>query len=36
MFIPEVVEALEKAADGRPLVLWIQGTGCSGCLGDGA
>lgn len=31
MFIPEVVEALEKAAAGRPPVLWIQGAGCSGC-----
>lgn len=31
MFIPEVVEALEKAAAGKPPVLWIQGAGCSGC-----
>jgi len=31
MFIPEIVEALEKAATTRPAVLWLQGAGCSGC-----
>jgi hydrogenase small subunit len=31
MFIPEVVEALEKAAAGKPPVLWLQGAGCTGC-----
>ena len=31
MVIPEVVEALEKAAAGKPPVLWIQGASCSGC-----
>ena len=31
MFIPEVVEALKKAANGKPPVLWIQGASCSGC-----
>ncbi|MFQ5867862.1 MAG: hydrogenase small subunit [bacterium] len=29
--IPEVVEALERAAAGNPPVLWIQGAGCTGC-----
>ncbi|MCD6319316.1 MAG: hydrogenase small subunit [Candidatus Desulfofervidaceae bacterium] len=31
MLVPEVVEALEKAAAGKPPVLWLQGAGCSGC-----
>jgi hydrogenase small subunit len=30
-FIPEMVEALQKAAAGNPPVLWIQGGGCTGC-----
>jgi len=29
--IPEVVEALERAAAGNPPVLWLQGAGCTGC-----
>ena len=31
MFIPDVVKALEKAANGNPPVVWLQGQGCSGC-----
>ncbi|MCM8800875.1 MAG: hydrogenase small subunit [Candidatus Omnitrophica bacterium] len=31
LFIPEVVEALEEAARGKPPVIWIQGAGDSGC-----
>jgi hydrogenase small subunit len=31
VFIPEIVDALEKAVTGKPPVLWIQGAGCSGC-----
>jgi hydrogenase small subunit len=30
--IPEVLAALEKAAAGKPSVLWIQGAGDDGCL----
>jgi hydrogenase small subunit len=29
--IPEVARALEKAARGKPPVLWLQGAGCTGC-----
>lgn len=31
LVVPEVVEALEKAAAGKPPVIWIQGASCSGC-----
>lgn len=31
MFIPDIVEALEKAASGNPPVVWLQGQSCSGC-----
>lgn len=29
--IPEIVWGLEKAVQGKPPVLWIQGAGCTGC-----
>jgi len=29
--IPEVVEALERAAAGNPPVIWLEGSGCTGC-----
>ena len=31
MFIPDIVQALEKAASGNPPVVWLQGQSCSGC-----
>lgn len=31
LYIPQVVEALEQAAAGKPPVLWLQGAGCNGC-----
>lgn len=31
LVVPEVVEALEKAAAGKPPVIWIQGASCAGC-----
>lgn len=30
-FVPGIVLALEKALAGNPPVIWIQGSGCSGC-----
>jgi len=29
--IPEIVAAMEKAAAGNPPVVWVQGSGCTGC-----
>jgi len=29
--IPNVVQALEKALAGNPPVIWLQGSGCTGC-----
>ncbi|RLB05680.1 MAG: iron hydrogenase [Deltaproteobacteria bacterium] len=31
MMVPGIVNALEKALSGNPPVIWIQGSGCSGC-----
>lgn len=31
LYIPGVVEALEKAAAGKPSVIWLQGASCAGC-----
>lgn len=32
MFHPEIVQALQEAATGKkPPVIWLQGTGCTGC-----
>jgi len=30
--LPEILAALEKAAAGKPTVLWLQGAGDDGCL----
>ncbi len=32
VYIPEVVQALERAAAGNPPVIWVQGAGDDGCL----
>lgn len=31
VLLPEIVGALQKAAAGNPPVIWVQGSGCTGC-----
>lgn len=32
LYIPQIVEALEQAAAGRPKVIWLAGASCTGCI----